>query len=44
MTPGAVHRIRIVTFSTLYPSESHLTGSVFRQILGRIGRLAWHPT
>ena len=23
---------------------SHLTGSLFRQILGRIERLAWHPT
>src|SRR5207302_3267742 len=25
-------------------AESHLTGSLFRQILGRIGRLTWHPT
>src|SRR5712692_7159995 len=25
-------------------AESHLTGTLFRQILGRIERLAWHPT
>jgi hypothetical protein len=25
-------------------AESHLTGGLFRQILGRIERLAWHPT
>jgi len=24
--------------------ESHLTSTLFRQILGRIERLAWHPT
>ena len=25
-------------------AESYLTGSLFRQILGRNERLAWHPT
>jgi len=25
-------------------AESHLTRTLFRQILGRIERLAWHPT
>ena len=25
-------------------AESHLTPTLFRQILGRIERLAWHPT
>jgi len=25
-------------------AESHLTSTLFRQILGRIERLAWHPT
>ena len=25
-------------------TESYLTGGLFRQTLGRIGRLAWHPT
>jgi hypothetical protein len=25
-------------------AESYLAGSLFRQILGRIERLAWHPT
>ncbi len=29
---------------SLHLAESHLTGSLFRQILGRIGRLTWHPT
>jgi len=23
---------------------SHLTGTLFRQILGRIARIAWYPT
>ncbi len=25
-------------------AESYLTSTLFRQILGRIQRLAWHPT
>ena len=25
-------------------AESYLTSTLFRQILGRIERLAWHPT
>ena len=34
---GPVHFI-------LQLAESHLTATLFRQILGRIDRLAWHPT
>jgi hypothetical protein len=29
---------------TLQLAESYLTGPLFRQILARIERLAWHPT
>jgi hypothetical protein len=36
--------IRHARYFVLQLAESHLTGSLFRQILGRIGRLAWHPT
>jgi hypothetical protein len=31
-------------YFTLQLAESDLTGSLFGQILGRIERLAWHPT
>jgi len=39
MTPGAVRRIRIVTFSTLYPSEARPRHGIFveerlRQLMG----------
>jgi len=36
--------IRHARFFILQLAESHLTSSLFRQILGRIERLAWHPT
>ncbi len=36
--------IRHARYFVLQLAESHLTGSLFRQILGRIGRLTWHPT
>ncbi len=36
--------IRHARYFTLQLAESYLTGSLFCQILGRIGRLAWHPT
>ena len=36
--------IRHGRYFVLQLAESYLTGSVFRQILGRIERLAWHPT
>src|SRR3989475_503789 len=36
--------VRNARYLTLQLAESHLTGSLFRQILGRIERLAWHPT
>src|SRR5438034_10946248 len=36
--------IRHARYFILQPAESHLTGSLLRQILGRIERLAWHPT
>ena len=36
--------IRHARYFVLQLAESHLTGSLFRQILGRIERLAWHPT
>jgi len=36
--------IRHARYFVLQLAESHLTRSLFRQILGRIGRLAWHPT
>jgi len=31
-------------YFTLQLAGSYLTVSLFRQILDRIGRLAWHPT
>ncbi len=31
-------------FELVSLAESYLTGPVFRQILERIERLAWHPT
>ena len=36
--------IRHARYFVLQLAEGHLTGSLFRQILGRIGRLTWHPT
>jgi hypothetical protein len=36
--------IRHARYFVLQLAESRLTGSLFRQILGRIERLAWHPT
>jgi hypothetical protein len=36
--------IRHARYFTLQLAESYLTSSLFRQIIGRIGRLAWHPT
>ena len=36
--------IRHAQYFTLQFAEGHLTRSLFRQILGRIERLAWHPT
>ncbi len=36
--------IRHARYFVLQLAESHLTGRLFRQILGRIERLAWHPT
>jgi len=36
--------IRHARYFTLQLAESYLTGTLFRQILGRIERLAWHPT
>jgi len=36
--------IRHARYFVLQLAESYLTGSLFRQILGRIERLAWHPT
>ena len=36
--------IRHGRYFTLQLAESYLTGSLFRQILQRIERLAWHPT
>jgi hypothetical protein len=36
--------IRHARYFTLQLAESHLTGPLFRQILRRIERLAWHPT
>jgi hypothetical protein len=35
--------IRHAWYVTLQAAESYLTGAVFRQILHRIERLAWHP-
>ena len=36
--------IRHARHFTLQLAESYLTGALFRQILRRIERLAWHPT
>jgi len=36
--------IRHARYFVLQLAESYLTGSLFRQILQRIERLAWHPT
>src|SRR6185503_20781349 len=36
--------IRHARYFVLQLAESHLTGTLFRQILGRIERLGWHPT
>jgi len=36
--------IRHARSFTLQLAESSLTGNLFRQILQRIERLAWHPT
>jgi len=36
--------IRHARYFILQLAESHLTQRLFRQILGRIERLAWHPT
>ncbi|HKX03598.1 MAG TPA: transposase [Methylomirabilota bacterium] len=36
--------IRHARYFTLQLAESYLTRPVFRQILARIERLAWHPT
>jgi len=36
--------IRHARYFILQLAESHLTPTLFRQILGRIERLAWHPT
>jgi ABC-type branched-subunit amino acid transport system permease subunit len=36
--------IRHARYFVLQLTESHLTSTLFRQILGRIARLGWHPT
>ncbi len=36
--------IRHARYFVLQLAESHLTSRLFGQILGRIERLAWHPT
>ena len=36
--------IRHARYFTLQLAESHLTPTLFRQILGRIERLAWNST
>ena len=36
--------IRHARYFILRMAESHLTPTLFRQIVGRIERLAWHPT
>jgi hypothetical protein len=44
---GPIHvadLIRHARYFVLQLAESHLTGTLFRQILGRIERLACHPT
>ena len=37
-------RIRHARYFVLRLAESYLTQRLFRQILGRIERLTWHPT
>jgi hypothetical protein len=37
-------RFRHTRYFTLQLAERYLTGKLFRQILVRIERLAWHPT
>jgi DDE family transposase len=36
--------VRHARYFTLQLAETFLTRTLFRQILARIGRLAWHPT
>ncbi len=36
--------IQHARYFTLQLAESYLTGPLFRQIVARIERLAWHPT
>ena len=36
--------IRHARYFVLQLAEGYLTGTLFRQILGRIEQLAWHPT
>lgn len=36
--------IRHARYFVLQLAESYLTSTLFRQILGRIARLGWHPT
>jgi hypothetical protein len=36
--------IRHARYFVFQPAESYLTPTLFRQILGRIERLGWHPT
>jgi hypothetical protein len=36
--------MRHARYFILQLAESHLTPTLFRQILGHIERLAWHPT
>ncbi len=36
--------IRHALYFVLQLAESYLTSDLFRQILGRIERLGWHPT
>jgi hypothetical protein len=36
--------IRHARYFVLQLAESHLTSTLLRQMLGRIERLAWHPT
>jgi hypothetical protein len=41
---GDGHLIRHARYFILRLAESHLTPRLFGQILGRIERVAWHPT
>ncbi len=36
--------VRHARYFALQLAETYLTGALFRQILARIERLAWHPT